>query len=370
MTTHTYSRLSPNLGLLDANATGRTFAELRETFLPVDFFDLCSMIEEMVLREKIVLVGKYGKLRRPYRDALEPFSRAGVFEICVERVTIRKLATVPHDLLKASQHVHAIGMTSSSVVDADREVARLIAGEIELNAPTIPLLRHLHNYGFIRRPEVDHAVCDLAIRFQDLKDQAAEKLRFEASRLRAEQIALPPIALQVLERARHFDDLPNEILEVRHIYRRLRESATQLAIELNDPRLGYDEYRRKVRDWKSRWQVAGDKAMGVDIGLGLTSFATLDRGAEIVAGLADGDLPGTAISMIGLAREALEYRRNLLFRPVHYTVRNYMRNHHKMTGIVGRLFELDPNLIHRQLSIIGAQDSVWRHAMANLHRAA
>jgi len=33
-------RLSPNLALLDANATGRTFAELKHTFLPVDFFDL------------------------------------------------------------------------------------------------------------------------------------------------------------------------------------------------------------------------------------------------------------------------------------------------------------------------------------------
>jgi hypothetical protein len=370
MATDTTYRLSPNLGLLDANATGRTFAELRNTFLPVDFFDLCSMIEEMVLRDKIVLVGKYDKLRKPFRAALEPFVREKVFEICVDRVTIRKLATVPQDLLRASEHVHAAGMTSSSVIDADREVTRLLAAEIAFNVPTIPLLRHLHNYGFTRRPEVDHTVCDLSIRFRDIKQMAAKKLRFEASRRRYDAIALPPIALQVLQRARHFDELPNKIIEVRNDYRRLREASTQLAIELNDPTMRYDAYQQKVQVWKGRWQDTIENAMASDMGLGLTSIHLLRRGSEIVRSLSTGDLIGTALSTISLASDVRELSGNLLFRPVHYTVRNYMRRHHTMASTIGRLFELDPSLVHRQLSIIGSQESVWRSAMESLSRAA
>ena len=51
-----------NVGLLDARGTGSIFNSLRQKFTPVEFFDLCSVIEEFVLREKVVIVGKYKSL--------------------------------------------------------------------------------------------------------------------------------------------------------------------------------------------------------------------------------------------------------------------------------------------------------------------
>jgi hypothetical protein len=209
------SALSPNLGLLDARATGRTLCELHRHFLAVDFFDLCSMIEEIVLRERIILVGKFGKLPRDYRAALQPLIDAHVFEICIERVALKKLHTVAPTLIAAGKLAHESGLTSSTVSDADFEVTRLLAAEIDLRVPTIPLLRHLHNYGFTRRPAVDHAVCDLSGRFGDIHSMAEERLRFEARRLRVPHISVPPIALEVVQNARRMDRLVTAILEKR-----------------------------------------------------------------------------------------------------------------------------------------------------------
>ena len=103
------SALSPNLGLLDARATGRTLCELYHMFLPVDFFDLCSMIQEMVFRDRIVLVGKFEKLPKEYRAALQRFIDAGVFGLCVERVTIQRLTTVAPALLAAGHEATTAG---------------------------------------------------------------------------------------------------------------------------------------------------------------------------------------------------------------------------------------------------------------------
>lgn len=366
----TNPRLSPNLGLLDANATGRTFSELGNNFLPVDFFDLCSMIEEMVMRNGIVLVGKYDRLKRPYREALEPFRRDGVFIVCIERASIKKLAQVPQDVLDASRHVHNAGMTSSSVHDSNMEVTRLLGAEASWSVPTIPLLRHLHNYGFTRRRDVDHTVCDLSARFEDLRTMLEEKLRFEAQHTRTEKVRVPLLAMEVLRRARHFDDLPNAILEVRYDFRKLREAATSLAVQLNDPETNYDDYLRQVRDWNRRWQDVGAKAIAVDAGIGLSSFFTLGRGAEIVQALSTCDPLAAVVSMIGLAPDAIELRKNLLFRPVHYTVRNYMQHRHLMSSTIGKIFEMDPKLVDYQLGKIASHDSVWRSAMASLVRAA
>jgi hypothetical protein len=370
MTKDLCPRLSPNLGLLDARATGRTFSELGRTFLPVDFFDLCSMIEEMVLRDKIVLVGKYDMLPRDFRTALTPFVQEKVFELCLERVTLKKLGAVSSELLRAGKLAHDRGMTSSTIEDSDHEVARLLAAEIALNVPTISMLRHLHNFGHTRRPDVDHTVCDLSVRFGDIKALADEKLRFLARQRQMEHIALPPIALEVMQRAHHFDDLPTAILEARDDYRHLREEKTRLAVRLNDPRLGYESYRDQVRDWNARWSNVGERAVAGDLGLGLTSFKALGRGAEFVVGLSTSDYVSVALNTLALASDARDFARDLLFRPVYYTVRNYMRNQRVMAQTIGNIFELDPVLVHRQLSTVASHDSVWRHAMANLHRAA
>jgi hypothetical protein len=371
MTTTPPSALSPNLGLLDARATGRTFAELRSVFLPVDFLDLCSMIEEMVLREKIVLVGKYEKLPRPYRDALKQFVDEHVFEICVERVTIRKLSAASPKLLSASAQVHSTGMSSATSADANFEVTRLLAAEQRLRIPTIALLRHLHNYGFTRRPHIDHVACDLSSRFAQLRSIAEERLRAEALRVRIPHISVPPIALEVMQRSRTFDALPEEILEVRRKYKPLRRELSNLSEQLISPRLGYEAYTRKVRSLERGWAAVANQAINCEMGVGLTALSMLKDGADMLRQLATLDIPDAALKLAMVIDGARTLSGQLMFRPVHLSVRNYLRTGQLgMAEAVGRLFEIDPQLAHRQLAALGNTTSVWHEAMAGLYRAA
>lgn len=361
------SVLSPNLGLLDARATGRTLCELYHMFLPVDFFDLCSMIQEMVIRDKIVLVGKFEMLPKEYRAALQQFIDAGVFELCVERVTIRRLTTVAPELLAAGREAYDRRQTSSSVPDADYEVTRLLGAEVALRVPTIPLLRHLHNYGFTRRPAVDHAVCDLSARFSRVQDLAEDRLRFEAQRRRIRHISIPPIALEVLQISGTLDDLVHAILQKRHDYRHLRGRMTELSERLCDRALQFDAHTSIVNEWERRWARVTESSIGGTMGFGLSSHGALINGFEFLAGLEAEHWLSVAVSALKMGLEADRYRRSLLFRPVHFSVRNYLRT--GQTGMakeIGRLYSLNPALIHHQLAQVGASTSVWRAAMGNL----
>jgi hypothetical protein len=137
-----------NKGLLDARSTGRTLVDLRRSFFPVEFFDVCSIIEEIVLRDEIVLVGKFGLLPREYRAALQPFIESGVFRICLCSTQILKSTATDPALRQAAQHAIRSGLTNASILDGDFAVTRLLGAEIDLRIPTIPLLQHLHNYQF------------------------------------------------------------------------------------------------------------------------------------------------------------------------------------------------------------------------------
>jgi hypothetical protein len=356
---------SPNLGLLDARATGRTFAELRSVFLPVGFLDLCSMIEEMVLREKIVLVGKYEKLPRQYRDALKQFVDEHVFEICVERLTIRKLSAASPKLLSASVQVPSPGCRAQPAPNANFEVPRLLAAEQRLRIPTIALLRHLHNSGCTRRPHIDHVACDLSPRFAQLRSIAEERLRAEALRVRIAHISMPPIALEVMQRSRTFDAMPEEILEVRRKYQPLRRELSNLSEQLISPRLGYEAYTRKVRSLDLGWAAVANQAINCEMGVGLTALSMLNDGADMLRQLATLDIADAAPKLARIIDGARTPSGHLMFRPVHRSVRNYLRTGQLgKADAVGQLFEIDPQLARRRLAALGDTTSVWHEAMA------
>ena len=181
-----------NKGLLDARSTGRTLVDLRRSFYPVEFFDLCSMIEEIVLRDEIILVGKFGLLPKEYRAALQPFIDSGVFRICLSSTQILKADATDAGLRQAAQQAIRSGLTNTSLFDGDFAVTRLLGAEIDLRVPTIPLLQHLHNYQFFRRPVLDHTICDLVTRYEDLRTRAEQAKAIDSRRLALKAVNIPP----------------------------------------------------------------------------------------------------------------------------------------------------------------------------------
>lgn len=312
-----------------------------------------------------ILVGKYHRLPLTYKDALAPFIREKVFELCVRPVTLQKLAATPPALLAGARNIQTGGLTSSTVGDANYEVTRLLAAEIDLNVPTIALLRHLHNYGFTRRPRVDNTVCDLSDRVRAIGVAAEEVLRFEAQRTGIRHVSIPPVALKVLRNARTIDQLPYAILEMRQKFRPLREKMRSLGEILADPTLETADYFRLVRRWEEEWQTATRSAVTVTLGLGRTSGVLLAHGAEIATAMEEQHYVGAALSVFRLFRDSRHILAQRLFRPVHYSVRNYIQGgHRQMVKAVGPLFEMDMRAAHQQMSFVATTaSSCWREAL-------
>jgi len=143
----------PNVGLADLSGVSKVFYHLRYQFYPVEFADLCTLIDEIVLREHIILVGKEGTTPKRYIDAIQPMIDAGVFRILVE--PFRPIRNEPSSaaLRGAAQAARADFLTAATVEDADLEVTRLLGAEVRFGASATVLLRNLHNFGVNRRPK-------------------------------------------------------------------------------------------------------------------------------------------------------------------------------------------------------------------------
>ena len=119
-----------------------------------------------------------------------------------------------------------MGLTRASLQDADFSVTRLLGAEIDLRIPTISLLQHLHNFQFVRRPLLDNTICDLVSRYDDLKVRVEQAKATDFRRLALKPLAIPPIALRVMQRAYSYEQLTRSILEVREEFRALGDEGT------------------------------------------------------------------------------------------------------------------------------------------------
>jgi hypothetical protein len=355
-----------NKGLLDARSTGRTLSDLRQKFFPVEFFDLCSIIEEIVLRDEIVLIGKFDLLPREYREALQPFIDDGVFKLMLSSTKIIRTTATDVHLRDIAANTKTNGLTNTSLCDADYAVTRLLGAEIELNIPTISLLQHLHNFQFTRRPILDNTACDLVARYEDLKQRAEAAKAIDFNRLALRQVSIPPIALMVMQRAQTFDQVPREILEVRHQFRSVRSAMHDLAETLADRNLSSSDLYRLITIWEERWKKLFDAVPSCTLNLGQTVEPLLKNGAELAKAYSTGSIHGALMAGVKIIQGLTGLRGAIALRPVHLSVNNYLRTRpDEMISAASNLFEESSIDVRRKMEAIGATNStVWMHALA------
>lgn len=364
----TPSDLPLNKGLLDARSTGRTLSSLRQQFYPVEFFDLCTIIEEIVLRDEVVLVGKFDMLNKNYVAALQPFINAGVFRICLESMPIVKTQVTNPQLRGLARVASEKGLTATSIDDADFAVTRLLGAETSLRVPTTPLLQHLHNYQYVRRPMLDNTVCDLTSRYSSLKDRLFQLKAMDFRRLALKPIYLPPIALRVIQTSHSYDKLTEQILGFRNDFAFLRLEMNRLASILADPTLSSDKFFQLTERWEYRWQRATESDRPILMQIGQTAVPLLQGGVELARSYSSGSVRAGLQAGLDIMRHVNRLNGMLTFRPVHLSVRNYMTaNPHQMIRAVSRLFEANPNWVKRQMDAIGGvNSSVWHAAFRDL----
>lgn len=357
----------PNVGLADLSGVGKVFHALRYRFLPIEFADLCTLIDEIVLRDHIVLVGKRSTTPQKYQDAIAQLISAGVFRLQLESTPIQRIARPPPALLEASHAASVGGLTAATVIDADLEVTRLLGAEAQLKIPATVLLRNLHHFGVARRPRFEHAICDLVRKNKKLAEDAfflhAEIQTYGPPVRGFIGVNVPPLALSVLERSHSFEQVIERILDLRAELAELRIDALRLHEQLADPNTTVDRQKELLRAWDRKWRKSWDNATANRVLIANTSVGLLARSAALVRALgthAWGDAFVQGVSVLKDLREAEGTR---ALRQLHTPVRNYLlSSREQMSASVSRVFETDPKKIDRLMRQIAAPSSLWRNA--------
>ncbi|MGF1621216.1 MAG: hypothetical protein ACFCUR_11440 [Rhodomicrobiaceae bacterium] len=357
-----------NVGLLDARGTGAIFGSLRRQFTPVEFFDLCSIIEELVLRERVILVGKFQKLPRNFKWELQPFINEQVCEINLQPTRLVNLPPVNKSLAEMIRSGREAELFCSTQQDASHEVTRLLGAEIDLKAPTTPLLRHLAHFGSSRRPHIDNDVCDLRAQYGKIAGALDDWNWHQTRTTGVKYIAIPPLGLECIQRCYSFEQIPDRILELRHEYRHLRDKMIELAAILSDPKLSKSKYISLISSWSERWNSCLDTPSGHVLGIGISNIELLVKGQEVTEAVCKSNYLKALKSVYDLVNAGSELWQLRLFRPMHRTVHNYLSaSPSNMCMEVSRIFEISPHTASKQMSLVGcANTNLWKAALGNI----
>lgn len=359
--------LPTNVGLADLSGVGKIFYHLRYRFLPVEFADLCTLIEEIVLRDHILLIGKGATTPKHYVDAIEPLIRAQVFQFNLKSTPIGRIERPSISALNASHSAYVQGLTKSTITDADLEITRLLGAEADLKIPATVLLRNLHNFGVARRPRFEHVLCDLVERNKKLARDAqslhGEILRYGPPARGFVNLNLPPLALAVFERAASFEKVIEMILDLRAALTDLRNETRALNEQLSDPATPFEDFDRLIQEWETRWRMSWNTALASPMYVANTSVALLIRSGLVVKSLCTGEWAGAFKDGAGVLKDIYNEAQLRALRPLHRPVANYLNSsRNQMREHVSRVFETDPDRVDIMMHRLAAPKSLWRQA--------
>ena len=197
---------APNVGLIDGRGCGQILYTLGARFHAVEFADWCTIAEEIVLRDHILISGKVDKFPRHLRLTLQPYIETGIFR---PLKTAHDTVDLPRDerQLRATKLAIEQGLTAATSEDANYEVSRVLGAERFTCIPATPLLRQLQHFGMVRRPQVETMVWDLATEYRNLAEAARGQRQRYQQLANLPEVSIPPIALLAISRCRHFDEV-------------------------------------------------------------------------------------------------------------------------------------------------------------------
>ncbi len=358
-----------NLGQLDLSGAGKTLHHFYSGYLPVECADLFTMMEMIVLHEKIILIGKPQTTPFHYQEKLKPFIEEGVFAFNRTPFPTQTLVKPDLNIIHAAEQAHSQKLTMTSIEDANYEVSRTLGAEKFLGIQSTPLLRNLHNFGYQTKPRIEHHYCSLYNEYRELAREAAliKDIDFRRALIPEQMMPIPPIALEVLQACQTIDDLPNAMLEVREKYKYMRKKYANYLEMFADPKTRGIQIAAATYDWRNSFSYIRDKVQKGSIGLGLTSDVLLqDPELIIKSGVAYitkdvSTVVETGFDVIKALKEnyfSAEVRR---LRPIHLTVRNYFKSEPELiSNELSRLFLMNPTEIHRAwLNLASMRSNVW-----------
>lgn len=373
-----YAQMTGNIGLLEARGTGEIFHSLTNRFYAVEFADLCTVAEEIVLRDKIFLVGKWHKQPSYIKIALKPFIDDGVFEPLNSPFQIPNLPRQPDSVLEKVKSAIYNNLTATSITNTEFEAARIQGAEQYYGVASSPLLRQMQYYRVDQKSSFDHNMCDLFSQYKQAK-QIAEQMRRRYQYIaNLPYINIPPIAVTAFKRSKYFEDVVYEILQLRSDFSHLRKHFAEIQTQLLEPKISPNEKHRIETVWVKRWQKLTENISAPHkVSLGNTIKPLLKHSAKFGLSYIFGDEVAISDSIKDsseeFANEIIDYGQSYLnqkiLRPVHRSVNNYLTTtDEELRTQVSRIFQKDMNKINSDMrALTQLPTSPWMQSVNSNH---
>jgi hypothetical protein len=325
-----------NAVLIDARLLDDLLRQLYHSYDPDLLEDLCGLLVQVVLRDRVYLVPTGKEL--PNNALLRPWLDEGaVFHLKGQRRSGRKIL---------SQWQRPRALKEVAEAKSLMEVAARIELPIFAGGPTYDAIE-----GMAPR-RIEHAICSLVGEYMRLEDKAIETLlKYKLVKPYYWQFRVPPLPLEILRRCKSITDIAPETLEVRYEHNSLRRQFGELSGIMSDlhvhPQRKMREIRKLERSLSAISRVAEGHTLITCANSGGYFLNSVVGGAHGAYGVVSGDVAGSMKGGVELlksgaaiAQSALSDRfRAWRLEPLHRAFDRYMRTgDHDMVQHVSRLF--------------------------------
>ena len=262
-------KVSPGQGILNVGELN-SFTNLQSRFDAVDFLDLCSVLEALVLFDQVVVFGRNAEPgNQAFWAPLVKGSVLTVVELCPEDGFAFAQETVKHEsaveLLNVGKRFHQKvpgNLVGSTAVMA--WCASMVLDVVASHELDIPLILSAHFAPIYDEMETVRVSQTVSRVLHDQMRQAYNELTDNLAGMRVETgsvdiLNIPPIALDILRRCHSVDDIAHCTLDVRYDFANFRNRIVAMDEIMEDKGVSP---RRKL---KERAKILYDMSLMCDL---------------------------------------------------------------------------------------------------------
>lgn len=305
----TTSLNSESTVLVDAAALTRSLSCVHRDFSILEFLDLCTAIEAIVLNDLITVLDPSSELTDSNQE-MKLLEKHGVLQSMDSGVKSADDGSVVNSLRKKMSGLMDIGLLPKSPLgkttfgDAFREATVVSEAERRLQISALPLRR----FSCFYEPKVlvreEHTACDLVTNY-DILSRDLRKGRSLYQYPIADYIIaeIPPMPIIALGRSQTRERLLETVLELRDEYSSLRTSLSQLRATLGNAEVTPIEKQRHLRSWARSWRTLEKYGPPTHIAVANTIQSAIDVDRSVDGKYLDLNLNKLTSLAINSARE-------------------------------------------------------------------
>jgi hypothetical protein len=263
-----YPTAGPNDAVADLDSLALAVASLYDKGDLLNALEFCSLAEAVVLQDRVIIVDcldevddDESKNRHLMKQFLAPWQ--GASAITYSTLPERSSDTSPESVreepvrdVERSEVMVANVESGDPLAIASREARNLADAERSFLCPGLALPRQSSVFEASSHVREDHSVCSLSAKYSSLRE-ALEELR-QRSRMpwyKYMSLPIPPIALQIYDKAKNVEDLVKTTLEAREQYQPIRARLYELREILNDEGVDLARKDKLLRSWRRTWRT-------------------------------------------------------------------------------------------------------------------